>query len=48
MIALVLVAGAWRQAQDPMDTFTAVDPTTKAALPDAYPVSGWPGGIGTE
>jgi alpha-ketoglutaric semialdehyde dehydrogenase len=42
MTSPILVAGAWRQAQDPVDTFTAVNPTTKAALPDVYPVSGWP------
>jgi alpha-ketoglutaric semialdehyde dehydrogenase len=42
MTSPVLVAGAWRQAQDAGDTFTAVNPTTKAALPDVYPVSGWP------
>jgi len=42
MISPVLVAGAWRQAEDPVDTFTAVNPTTKAPLPDVYPVSGWP------
>jgi alpha-ketoglutaric semialdehyde dehydrogenase len=37
----ILVAGAWRQAQDSGDAFTAVNPATKVALPDVYPVSGW-------
>jgi NADP-dependent aldehyde dehydrogenase len=36
-----LIAGIWRQARDPVDTFTAVNPATEAALPDTYPVSGW-------
>jgi 2,5-dioxopentanoate dehydrogenase len=36
----VLIAGAWRAAKNPAGTFTAVDPSTKAALPDEYPVSG--------
>jgi alpha-ketoglutaric semialdehyde dehydrogenase len=41
MTSPVLVAGAWRQAQDLVDTFTAANPATKAVLPDVYPVSGW-------
>jgi NADP-dependent aldehyde dehydrogenase len=42
MTSPILIAGAWRQARDPVDTFTAVNPATKAALADVYPVSGWP------
>ncbi|MBN1872591.1 MAG: aldehyde dehydrogenase (NADP(+)) [Anaerolineae bacterium] len=38
----VLIAGAWRQAQNPVGDFTAVNPATRIALPDVYPVSGWP------
>jgi len=41
MTSPVLVAGAWQQAQNPEDTFTTVNPATKAAIPDVYPVSGW-------
>ena len=36
----VLIAGEWRQAQDPAGSFSAVDPSTKSALPGAFPVSG--------
>jgi 2,5-dioxopentanoate dehydrogenase len=41
----VLIAGEWRQARNSdagnsSSTFTAVDPATKAPLPDVYPVSG--------
>jgi NADP-dependent aldehyde dehydrogenase len=36
----VLIAGAWRQAQEPVKTFTGVDPVAKTPLPEQYPVSG--------
>ena len=36
----VLIAGEWRQAQNPSDSFTVVDPATKTPLPERYPVSG--------
>ena len=36
----VLIAGTWRPAQDPADSFTAVNPATKSTLADRYPVSG--------
>jgi NADP-dependent aldehyde dehydrogenase len=36
----VLVAGEWRQASGPAGHFAAVDPATKTALPDTYPISG--------
>ena len=36
----ILIAGAWRQARNPVDTFAATDPATKASLPERYPVSG--------
>jgi alpha-ketoglutaric semialdehyde dehydrogenase len=41
----VLIAGEWRQARNAdvknaAAVFTAVDPATKTALPDTYPVSG--------
>jgi len=36
----VLIAGKWRQAESPKGSFTATNPTTKMALPEAYPVSG--------
>ena len=39
-VAPVLIGGSWRAARNPAGTFTAVDPSTKAALPDAYPISG--------
>jgi NADP-dependent aldehyde dehydrogenase len=35
----VLIAGEWRPAKNPAGTFAAVDPATKAPLPDLYPVS---------
>ena len=36
----VLIAGAWRQSENPVDSFTAVNPATKMPLPEQYPVSG--------
>ena len=36
----VLIAGEWREPETPTGAFQAVDPTTKAALPEKYPVSG--------
>ena len=35
----ILVDGAWQAAQDPVDTFQAVNPATGNALPDSFPVS---------
>jgi alpha-ketoglutaric semialdehyde dehydrogenase len=35
----VLIAGEWRQAKNPAGSFSAVDPTTKGALPGTFPVS---------
>ncbi len=37
----VLIAGEWRPAYEPVDTFTAVNPAAKSPLPDRYPVSGY-------
>jgi len=39
MTAPVLIAGRWRDAQQPSGTFTATEPSTGNALPDAYPIS---------
>lgn len=39
MTAHVLIAGGWRDAQQPSGTFTALEPSTGHALPDVYPVS---------
>jgi len=36
----VLIAGKWRQALSPPGSFSAVDPATKSALPESYPISG--------
>ncbi len=36
----VLIAGKWRQAANPVDSFTAVNPATTSPLTDRYPVSG--------
>ncbi|HEX2660059.1 MAG TPA: aldehyde dehydrogenase family protein, partial [Polyangia bacterium] len=36
----ILVAGEWRAASNPSGTFSAIDPATKAALPERFPVSG--------
>ncbi len=36
----VLIGGEWRDSQGTA-TFTAFDPKTRTALPDAYPVSPW-------
>jgi alpha-ketoglutaric semialdehyde dehydrogenase len=36
----ILIAGEWRQARNPVDFFTAVNPATKSPLKDRYPVSG--------
>jgi NADP-dependent aldehyde dehydrogenase len=36
----ILIAGEWRQAHKPVDSFTAVNPATKSPLEDRYPVSG--------
>src|SRR5271165_1036335 len=36
----VLIAGQWRQADGRGGSFQAVDPATKTALPEAFPVSG--------
>ncbi|MCP4167571.1 MAG: hypothetical protein GY759_17000 [Chloroflexi bacterium] len=35
----VLIAGEWRQAQDPAGSFSAVNPSIKTPLPESYPVS---------
>jgi 2,5-dioxopentanoate dehydrogenase len=35
----ILIAGEWRPAQNPAGSFSAVDPSTKTALPASYPVS---------
>ncbi len=35
----VLIAGEWRQAQDPAGSFSAVNPSNKTPLPESYPVS---------
>jgi 2,5-dioxopentanoate dehydrogenase len=37
----VLVNGQWRLSRAPDKTFNAVDPMTKAPLPEEYPVSAW-------
>jgi NADP-dependent aldehyde dehydrogenase len=39
MTAPVLIAGGWRDAQQPVGTFTALDPSTGTALSEAYPIS---------
>lgn len=36
----VLIAGEWRQARNPVDSFTAFNPATKSTLEERYPVSG--------
>jgi 2,5-dioxopentanoate dehydrogenase len=36
----VLIAGEWRPASRPAGSFSAVNPATKAALPEAFPISG--------
>ena len=36
----VLIAGEWRQSRNPTGSFTAVDPSTKKALLEQYPLSG--------
>ncbi|MBN1818541.1 MAG: aldehyde dehydrogenase (NADP(+)) [Sedimentisphaerales bacterium] len=36
----VLIAGKWRESQNPVDHFNAVDPAKKQKLPEIYPVSG--------
>jgi 2,5-dioxopentanoate dehydrogenase len=36
----VLIAGEWRQSQEPVGSFTAVNPATKTALAEQYPISG--------
>lgn len=36
----VFIAGEWRQAANPVDSFNAVNPATKTALKECYPVSG--------
>ena len=35
----VLINGEWRQSRAPVDSFCAVNPMTKEALPERYPVS---------
>ncbi|MEQ8789413.1 MAG: aldehyde dehydrogenase (NADP(+)) [Pirellulaceae bacterium] len=40
MTQQILIAGQWRDA-DAKSTFTAENPTSKAALPEQYPVSSW-------
>ena len=35
----ILIDGTWQQARLPVDSFTAVDPSTKTPLADRYPVS---------
>src|SRR6186997_1404123 len=35
----VLIAGHWREADQPSGTFTAIEPSTGNTLPDVYPVS---------
>ncbi len=39
-LQLVLIAGEWRQSQEPVGSLTAVNPATKSPLPEQYPVSG--------
>jgi alpha-ketoglutaric semialdehyde dehydrogenase len=39
-LAPVLIAGGWRQSQNPTGSFAAVDPSSKQKLPVQYPVSG--------
>jgi NADP-dependent aldehyde dehydrogenase len=39
-LAPILVAGEWRQAKNPTGAFSAIDPQTKTALAESYPVSG--------
>jgi alpha-ketoglutaric semialdehyde dehydrogenase len=36
----VLIAGQWRDSSNPVGSFNAMNPATKQALPEAYPVSG--------
>ncbi|HOO90682.1 MAG TPA: aldehyde dehydrogenase (NADP(+)) [Syntrophales bacterium] len=36
----VLIAGEWRQSENPVDSFTAFNPAIKSPLEDHYPVSG--------
>ncbi len=36
----VLIAGQWRDSKDPVGGFNAVNPATKQALAEVYPVSG--------
>ena len=36
----ILVAGQWCQAKNPSGAFSAVDPESKTALAESYPVSG--------
>jgi acyl-CoA reductase-like NAD-dependent aldehyde dehydrogenase len=36
----VLIAGKWQTPENALGTFTADNPATKSALPDAYPISG--------
>jgi NADP-dependent aldehyde dehydrogenase len=35
----VLIAGEWRDAKNPVGSFNATNPATKAELPESYPVS---------
>ncbi len=35
----ILIDGTWQQARLLVDSFTAVDPSTKTPLADRYPVS---------
>ncbi|MFZ0548435.1 MAG: aldehyde dehydrogenase (NADP(+)) [Candidatus Promineifilaceae bacterium] len=36
----ILIAGAWRQSENPVGSFSAVNPATKSPLPEQYPISG--------
>jgi NADP-dependent aldehyde dehydrogenase len=40
MMQSVLIAGRWRPAESPVDSFRALDPATGKACGDEYPVSG--------
>ena len=36
----VLIDGAWRESENPAGRFQSVDPSTRAASSEQYPVSG--------
>jgi NADP-dependent aldehyde dehydrogenase len=37
----LLLNGTWQPAQAPTASFQAINPSTRAPLPDAYPISSW-------